>query len=189
MKRSLRRGHSHGFTLLEILVVVALIGVMVTLVVTSVGDGGRQQHMENEARRLVAVVKLARDEAVLMSEELSIVFRNHEYEFQRLGEKQWAPLDDDRILTRHAMPAGLAMELALEAFVHPPQLKSSAEAEGGADVDEQAEFRVYLLSSGEVQPFTLYIKDDDVLDGVRFRVTADEEGEVTWQGPLDATVR
>jgi hypothetical protein len=44
--------------------------------------------------------------------------------------------------------------------------------------------RVYFLSSGEVQPFTLYIKAPHEPDGPRFKVTANEKGEISWRGPL-----
>ena len=169
--------------LLELMVVVALVGLMATVVVSSIGDGGREKQMENEARRLVAVVKLARDEAVLMSEELSLVIEdNNHYSFQRLGEKQWEPLADDHILNQHTLQSGLMLELQLESYAFTPKRKKSTDS--NTDRSDDKAVRIYFLSSGEVQPFSLYIKVKDDPDSIRFKVMADEEGKVSWQGPL-----
>lgn len=185
MTLTARQRHHHGFTLLELLVVVALIGVMLSVIVASVGDGGRERQMENEARRLVAVVKLARDEAVLMSQELALVVGDRHYDFQRFGEKKWEPLSDDRVLVRHDLKDGLDMVLEMEDFATIPKRKKSKDDK--AEVDNDTAVRLYFLSSGEVQPFTLYIREAGVYDGTRFKVTADDNGEVSWQGPLGET--
>ena len=162
---------------------VALIGLMLGVVVTSIGDGGREKQMENEARRLVEVVKLARDEAVLMSEELSLVIKDNSYNFQVLGEKQWQPLKDERALAPHTLHDGLALQLELDSYAFTPKQQKSSDSSAGRDDDNVV--RIYLLSSDEVQPFTLYIKEQDKPDGVRFKVSVDQEGKISWQGPLD----
>ena len=173
-----------GFTLLELLVVVALIGVMLSVVVLNIGDGGREKQMENEARRLTAVIKLARDEAVLMSQELSMVIKDNHYDFQVLGEKKWQPLVDEQILSHHDLQDGLGLELEMEAFNFTPK-RNKAKGQGNSiDKDDDVDARLYFLSSGEVQPFTLYIKQQDDIDGTRFKVIVDQKGEVRWQGPL-----
>lgn len=165
---------------------IALIGVMITAVVLSIGDGGREKHMENEARRLVAVVKLARDEAVLMSQELSLVINDTYYDFQRFGEKTWEPLVDERILIRHKLQDGLELELELESYAFTPKRKKSKLKDSDTDEDDDRAVRVYFLSSGEMQPFILYIREQDNPDSIRFKVVADQEGEISWEGPLNA---
>lgn len=186
MIHTTRRAKAKGFTLLELLVVVALIGIMLTAVVISIGDGGREKHMENEARRLVAVAKLARDEAVLMSQELAMVIGDNDYNFQRFGEKTWEPLADERILTRHELQDGLELELELESYAFTPKRKKSKSKDRDSYEEDDTVVRVYFLSSGEMQPFILYIKEQDNPDSVRFKVTADQEGEISWEGPLNA---
>jgi len=175
-----------GFTLLELLVVVALIGVMLTAVVMSVGDGGREKNMENEAKRLVAVIKLARDEAVLLSQELSMVIDVTHYDFQRYDKKKWLALQDERILIRHELQQGLELELEMESFIFTPKRKKSSSKDNDEEEDDESAVRVYFLSSGEVQPFILYIREQDNPDSIRFKVMADQEGEISWEGPLQA---
>ena len=164
--------------------VVALIGIMLSVVVLNIGDGGREKQMENEARRLAAVVKLARDEAVMMSQELALVIKDNQYDFQVLGEKKWQPLVDEQILTRHEFKDSLTMELEMEAFDFTPKRKKSKDQNDDAVKDKDTDVRIYFLSSGEVQPFTLYIKEQDIPDSGRFKVMVDQDGEVSWQGPL-----
>lgn len=179
----MRQRYDAGFTLLELMVVVALVGLMLTVVVSSIGDGGRQNQMENEARRLVAVVKLARDQAVLMSEEISLVIEDRGYRFDRLGAKQWEPITDDHVLAHHTLYEQLRLEPQLEAYAFTPKRKNTKDSDKPQQEDNAV--RIYLLSSGEIEPFTLYIKQVDQLNGVRFKVTADQEGKISWQGPLE----
>lgn len=179
-----RQRQYSGFTLLELLVVVALIGVMLSVIVASVGDGGRQKQMENEARRLVAVIKLARDEAVLMSQELALVVGDSHYDFQHFGEKGWEPLPDEKILRQHDLKDGLEIELEMEDFVFTPKRKKPKD-DDKAEPDDDTAVRIYFLSSGELQAFTLYIREADVYDSVRFKVEADHNGDVSWHGPLN----
>ena len=177
-----------GFTLLELLVVVALIGIMISAVVINIGDGGLQERMENEARRLAAIARLTRDEAVLQSQEFSLLIEPERYDVQVLADNRWQPLTDDRILSVHELPEGLALVLEMEDYTFTPKRKSSSE-EGEHDREAETEgTRIFFLSSGEVQPFTLYIEVPHEPDRKRFKVVADERGEITWQGPLEPGV-
>ena len=54
-----------GFTLLELLLVVTIIGILASVVMLGATDVGRQRTIRAEAERLVLAVELARDEARL----------------------------------------------------------------------------------------------------------------------------
>ena len=53
-----------GFTLLEIMVVMVLIGILSSLAVLSIG-GGPRDRLAEEGRRLAALVELHQQEAIL----------------------------------------------------------------------------------------------------------------------------
>jgi len=58
-----------GFSLIELLVVVFMIGILVTMFTLAVGVTGGDRELERETDRLVAVLNLAGDEAVMQGRE------------------------------------------------------------------------------------------------------------------------
>ena len=53
-----------GFTLLEILVVLILLGIILSVAVLSTG-GVKERELEQEVQRMVRLIQLAKEEAVL----------------------------------------------------------------------------------------------------------------------------
>lgn len=67
--RGVRGRHPHGFTLIEVLVVVAIVAVAMGLVSLAIRDPAASQ-LEREAARLVALLESARAEARSMSKDV-----------------------------------------------------------------------------------------------------------------------
>lgn len=147
--------HSRGFTLLELVVVLFIIGIMFTFAVIAVGDGGRDRMIEQEARRIVALMELARDEGILTAEETAAGFSRHGYTFLRefeVGERtyEWLPLEGDRQLReRNLEDLGLELELRLEGIA----------VSLDRTLDNPAP-HVYLGITGEITPFELHLHAD-----------------------------
>jgi len=133
-----------GFTLLELMVVLVIIGVLLTFVGLSTGGDSRAEQMQREATRLIALIDMASEQAVLRSEQLAIRFGDEDYEFMLLQSGKWAALQDDGPLRGRELPKG--MELRLELEENPPPGLQAEDAEAP---------QVFLLSSGEMTPFTL----------------------------------
>ncbi len=64
----LTRPSSAGFTLIEILVVLIVVGLLAALAVISIGDGGRQRELEKEA-------------AARANQELGLLIEEDRYQF------------------------------------------------------------------------------------------------------------
>lgn len=96
-------------TLVEMLVVLAIIGVMTGAVVLAVGSGDRSA--EAEARTLAARLKLAADESLLSNRRLAFAWDRQGYAFLdwSVGEKGWRARAGDGLARRHEMPAGLSL--------------------------------------------------------------------------------
>lgn len=134
----------NGFTLIEIMVVMIIIGVILTFTTLSIGDGGASQKLEQEAQRLASLLTMASTFSILQSKEMGVSFDIDSYHFCVFQEQRCQPIRDD-IFRPRKLPPFLQMELHLEgepivlnvweknAPQYPPQL--------------------LLLSSGEFTPF------------------------------------
>ena len=100
-------GRSAGFTLLELMVVLVLIGIIISFAVLSLGGDKISELMEQETRRLATLLELAADEAVLRGEELAVNFTDDGYEFLLLQEDAgWQSSGEDGLLSRTAQGGG-----------------------------------------------------------------------------------
>jgi general secretion pathway protein H len=141
---------ARGFTLLEVLVVVVIIGVMATLAVLSIGNRSLDDRLALEARRLQELFALAADEAVLQGVELGFVQTPEGYEFLVLKDGRWGPLED---------PGPLRARALAEPFYLSLQVDGRAVAPVPAG-DDKVELKpqVVLLSSGDATEFILDLK-------------------------------
>lgn len=162
---------SSGFTLLEVLVVVALISIIVGFVVLSIGDGGKTQLLEQNAKRLASLLKLVSEEAILTNQEFALAVTEEGYEFQILDGKDWAAIADDPILRARQLESGMRIALSID----------NIEIDLQAQDDKQPD-RLFLLSSGEMTPFEITLKDD--ASGTYFNVIGAANGQLNVLGPL-----
>jgi len=139
-----------GFTLLEILVVVVIIGIMATLAVLSVGNRTLDDRMAAEARRLQELLALAADEAVLQGVELGFVQTPEGYSFLKLQEGKWLLLEDAGPLRSRTLAEPFYLQLQIEGRRVAPVRTD----------DEKLELRpqVVLLSSGDATEFILDLR-------------------------------
>ena len=155
----------HGFTLLELMVVLVIIGVIMTFVGMSMGGDSRAEQMQREAQRLVALLELASEQAVLRSEQLAVRFGETDYEFMILEDVQWTPILDVPALRSRTLPEGIELRLELEENQPPGLTAEDAESP-----------QVFLLSSGEMTPFMLTFSAPETER--RFQVKADLLGRL-----------
>jgi general secretion pathway protein H len=163
---------SSGFTLLELLVVMVLIGIIFSFAMLSLGGDDLAELMEQETRRLGTLLDLVSDEAVLRGEEMAVHFSDTGYEFLILSGDQWQPQEDDRLLQARSMPADI--EIRLEVNGDSPGL-TSADDEDSETLTPQ----VYILSSGEMTPFSATLQSPQ--SNTRYHLSASLLGEVTWE--------
>jgi type II secretion system protein H len=113
--RSLRSGDdsgsisaaSRGFTLLELLVVLVILGVAAGLVVLQLG-GDESATAEREARRLAGALEHAAAAAQWRSEVLGVSADGDGYRFWRRGDDdRWLALTGDDVLAAHRLPPGM----------------------------------------------------------------------------------
>src|ERR1041384_981037 len=72
-----------GFTLLELLVVMVIIGIVISVASVSVNVLGRDNQLEDQAKRLNAVISQAREEAEMQARDMGLFIERDGYLFMR----------------------------------------------------------------------------------------------------------
>ena len=146
------RSATNGFTLIELLVVIFIIAVVVAATSITLGDN-QGKRLENKSKQLVALIELAKEQAIFNTEELGVVFTKESYSFYRLNfdnqEKSvWEPVVNDSLLNKRVLPDGLEFKLKLEGI------------EVSFRQEEKITPQVFILSDGSVTPFEIRIMDE-----------------------------
>ena len=199
--RAVARPRAAGFTLLEVLVVVTIIGILISMAVVSINVLGGDHEMDQEAERLVAVLGEARDDAMLHGRDLGLRVDARGYDWLKYDSRtdRWVPIDDDIVLRARTLPEGVQLALLVESrsvTLEPrgagtaPASPAAASGTGGtagkatlssdaAAQDERVALRpqVVVQASGDLVPFELRLTRDGT-DEVR-RVVGTESGQVS----------
>lgn len=154
--------HAGGFTLLEVMVVVAIIGVMLVVVRISLPDRAADA-LKLESQRFVQTLNDCRDSAVLSGSPTGIRLGRAAYGLERY-RRGWQPLSrDDAVRT-------LADEVDLSV---PPQ-RGARVAPGPA---------VVCLPSGETRLSNIALSHRRAAGYYRFFDNADGEFVAAWVAP------
>ena len=111
------QGRARGFTLMEILVVLAIIGIVTAGVLLSLNLTGRDPQLKTAGRRLLALMHYTRDQAELQTRNYGIVFQPHTYQFVVYSVRRniWRAVTEDDALRKRKLPAGLSLQVTVDA--------------------------------------------------------------------------
>jgi len=163
-----------GFTLLEVLVVVVIIGILTSMAVISVNVLGGDHEMQQEAERLQAILTQAREDAILQSRDIGMRLDETGYEFLAYDGRieRWDAVADDPLLRERTLPEGLRLSLRLED--RNLQLKPRQPATERDPIQPQ----VILQGSGELMPFDVGFARDGTKEQRRVNGTVDGKIEL-----------
>jgi type II secretion system protein H len=107
---------ARGFTLLELLVVLVIIGIVIAGAILSLGSTGRDRGLEQERDRLSALIDYVRDRSAMMTTEYGLLCGQHGYRFVYYDNlsMQWLPETLDETLRERRLPTGLDLQLVIE---------------------------------------------------------------------------
>jgi general secretion pathway protein H len=156
-------GRASGFTLVEILVVIVIIGIAAGVTIASVAPDDRDL-AAREARRFAGALEYAAQRAQFRNELLGVSAAAHAIRYWRRdsASDRWQMLDDDDIL---------------RARVLPDPLDAMAIAFAGRAVASDA--IVPLRASGRNEPFAFVL----TTPSSRMVVTLDPLNRVSVAGP------
>jgi general secretion pathway protein H len=134
-------GPAAGFTLLEILVVVALLGLAAAIGYATL-EGDDRGTLDREARRFAGALEYASQRAQLSRETLGVSAHGDAVRFWVRGaDGRWSTLSGDDALAPRALPASVS---------------AAAVAYGGRDLPPDAV--VPLRASGRNEPFAFALQ-------------------------------
>jgi len=159
--------NSLGFTLIEITVVVFIISIIVTFATLSVSQRS-DRYIEDEAKRLQQLIRLATEEAVYRGREMSLFITTTGYSFAALDGPKWTPITDDKLFRQREFPDTISIKMLVD--------------DQEVDLNNKDKpAQIFLLSSGEVTPpFILELSGESELG---YRVVGSYTGEITYQQP------
>lgn len=126
--------------------VLVVIGVVLTAASLSLRADRRADLLQEEAERLLALTRLAREEAIQRGQEIGLHFEPDRYVFLGLDGDRWEPLAGDPIFRQRSLPPEVTLRVAIEG-VALERIRSRRARSGQVMPD------VVLWSSGEVTPF------------------------------------
>jgi general secretion pathway protein H len=185
-----------GFTLVEILVVVVIIGVVVLGAILSLGATGKDSQLERERDRLAALMSYVHERGNMLTLEYGIRCGQHGYRFVYFDNitNQWAPETVDDTLRPRRLPAGLGLQMLVEgrpivlddkALTLSKRATTPAGGTISALGDMPSSFnsqladnspQIMLFSNGDANSFALTIARDGV--GRSVTLTSQSDGSI-----------
>jgi general secretion pathway protein H len=164
-----------GFTLIEVMVVVVIIGVISAMLLTSFNLIGNDRNLKEQATRLASLIELTVDEATLQGRDFGLEVMRGGYRFVELDPilGKWNEVIGDDLLRPRTLEENMEFELVIEE--RNITLEDKAADTGTADDEEEDEEEsafqkrdnrdglddysphILILSSGDTTPFVLRI--------------------------------
>ena len=149
------RTGSSGFTLIEVLVVVFIIGILISVTLISVHALGRDTEIRDETRRIAGIIGAVQDQAQMEGRDFGLRLKEREYEFLSYDPRRdlWQPVEGDDLLRPRQLPTGLNFQLRLDgrdASLRPP-----------ADTKKPWPPQIDILGSGDLTTFELKLQRED----------------------------
>jgi len=147
------RRRQQGFTLFELLIVVAIVAITLSMLRFSTGLGDDDRDLKRVGKDLGKLFHLLSQEAVFESRNYAVSVQNHGFVVLEYREDKWVPADDT-FFTRFTIPESQVSQLLLEDKIIDTSPKKEPVP------------HILILSSGEMTPFEWRISDQLTRSGI-----------------------
>jgi len=190
-----------GFTLIEVMVVVVLIGIIASLVQFNFAGKRPEDVLQQESAKFAAIFEVAADYGMLNNVELGLIVKKDSYQFVGYDGTKWAEIPEQDWQADVTLPEEVVIELTLDDLpIEEPLLfdadtfKEKDEEDFTLMSKEEREKKVipqvYILSGGDLTAFSVTFRLNeefifiDEIDDLAYRVTGIYSIPLTIEGPV-----
>lgn len=178
-----------GFTLLEILIALAIAGIMLSVAVIAFSDNDAAK-LKNKAHQLYGLMQIAQEESILRGVEIGIRVEQDGYSFLIYDGTRWNPLQEHTLLKDVELEEPIEMYINIEGQ-EALLANDETDEESNEEQDPNKEIKppqIFILSSGEMNEFTVTMGLDR--DDPRFyRITGNYLGEINFEPAMEGHYR
>ena len=180
LRSARRRGAARGFTLMEMLVVLLIIGIVTAGVLLSLNLTGSDPALTTAGQRLLSLMRYARGQAELQTRDYGIVFDPQDYQFVVFSVRRnlWRAVREDDALRKRSLPSGVSLQVVVDG--RQIKLADSAGGDSGALTPQ-----VMLYASGDLSSFSITLERAGTGRGLVIEPNAD--GRIVEQPLAGAT--
>lgn len=154
---------NRGFTLIEILIVIVIIGITAGFALIAFGDFGEGRRVQFAAEQLVNTLKLSQQKAILETSTLGLRIDSKSYQILRFENvSSWRPISDKGVFKVNYFPKNTIITL-----------KTTNKAAPGSPA-------IIINSTGDMTPFTLEFGTNK--DNMLTLLTGGQDGSLTFSG-------
>lgn len=166
---------ARGFSLIELIVVIAMMAVLTSIIVPRINFGGEAKQVRDESLRLAELMNRATEESIFKTQQIGVRFTDSKYHFLLLDgdgrDGKWVS-HESKMFRDREWPEDFDIQVEITGL--GVELEDSEQFE----IDEKTRPHVMFLSNGEVMPdFKIVIEKG--LNNERWQVASGVEELIT----------
>ena len=140
--------YNKGFSLIELMIVILIIGISTSMAMLYIDNS--DERLQTEARRILAMAQLLRDDAIISGEVSGLVIENRSYYFTQLEQGKWVERGN-----KPFKRIKLEDDIKIRTLITGDQIIKTNEQE------QTTRNLIYFLPTGESSEFQIWISTDN----------------------------